>query len=123
MSISIYYAAVRKRGLTEPERAAVTAIKDRYSVNSQIEHYLQTGTGLNWESFILYAPPLSPGAIIEGATKLPDNSEDALWVGMQHWCKALSELRRLIPDAIWHVHVEDHHVQWDEEQQAYDPTK
>ena len=123
MSISIFYTAVRRHGLTDAEQSAIAAVRSKYSQHDQIEKYLSTGEGLNWESFSFYDPPLSSGAIIEGATKLPDNSEDASWIGVQHWCKALSELRRAIPDAIWRVHVEDHDIPWDEGQQEYDPTK
>lgn len=123
MSTSIFYSAVRAHDLTETERQAVAAIKWKYSVNDQIEEYLRTGSGPNWSSFIFYDHDLSSGAIIEGTTELPDNSEEAIWIGLQHWCKALSELRRLIPDADWHVHVEDHNIDWDDTRQEYDPTK
>lgn len=123
MSISIYYTAFRDRDLSADERQAVAAVQIKYSVNAQIEEYLKTGEGLNWESFIFYEPPLTPGAVIEGATRLPDNSEDKMWFGLQHWCRALSELRIQIADAKGEVHVDDHDIQWDESQQAYDPTK
>jgi hypothetical protein len=123
LSVSIYYTAVRARRLDDAERANVAAIRQRYSVNDRIERYLQTGEGMNWSSFTLYDPPHTPDAVIEGATPLPDNSENATWVGVRHWCAALSELRRAIPDAVWHVHVEDHDVHWDEAEHAYDPTK
>ncbi|HEY8747177.1 MAG TPA: hypothetical protein VIM11_04335 [Tepidisphaeraceae bacterium] len=123
MGISIYYTAKRKHAMTESEQTAVIAIKAKYSVHELIEQYCRTRNGLNWEDFTLYDPTLTVGAIIEGATGLPDNSEDALWIGAQHWCKALSELRRLIPDAAWDVHVEDHDIHWDEDRLAYDPSK
>lgn len=123
MSVSVYYTAFRKADLSPEERRAVAAIKSKYSVNGRIEEYLKTGKGLNWESFIFYESPLSPGAVLEGATSLPDNSEDATWIGVQHWCNALSELRRQIPDATWHVHVEDHDIPWDDLRQEYDPSK
>ena len=99
MSISIHYAA--------------------------IENYLQTGDGYNWESFCIYDPndPTEPDVVFEGATKLPDNSEDAVWGGLQHWCAALTEIRRIIPDADWDVHVDDHEIQWDEAVGAFDPSQ
>jgi hypothetical protein len=56
------------------------------------------------------------------ATKIPDNSEEAIWIGVQHWCEALSELRRAIADAEWRVHVDDHDIVWDEARQEYDPS-
>ena len=67
--------------------------------------------------------PAEPDVIFEGATGLPDNSEEALWTGLQHWCNALTEIRHALPDAEWHVHVDDHDIPWDPAAQAFDPTQ
>src|ERR1044071_458666 len=107
MSVSIYYEARRKQPLSESERAAVDAIIQRFSVNDQIERYIRSGQGLNWESFCLYDAPTEPDIILEEATKLPDKTEDAVWTGIQHWCATLSEIRRAVPHAEWRVAVDD----------------
>ena len=95
-----------------------------YSIRDQVERYGQTGQGRNGEDFCIYDGdnPTEPSIIFEGATKLPDNSEDALWELLQHWCRLLSEVRRAVPGAEWHVHVDDHDIPWDEEAQEYDPS-
>lgn len=53
MSVSIDYSA---------------AVLRRNSIGKELEEYLQTGRGLNWESFCLYPAP-RPGYVLEGATR------------------------------------------------------
>jgi hypothetical protein len=125
MSISIYYTANRKQPLSDAERVAIGAAVEHYSVDNDIEEYLQTGLGFNWESFCIYKPDhfSEPQTIFEGATKLPDNSEDAIWTGLQHWCHLLTVIRNELNGAVWRVHVDDHEIVWDEAISAYDPSQ
>jgi hypothetical protein len=122
MSVSIYYIASRSAALSQMEQDAIKSILKKHSVNDQIETYLNTGQGLNWESFSLYESASKSGAILEGATKLPDNTDDAIWTGVQHWCAVLTELRRSIPNAHWRVTVDDHEIGWDDSGQLFDPS-
>jgi hypothetical protein len=123
MSISIYYTATRPCELSEAEQTGIERAIERYSVKEQIDDYHRTGVGWNGEDICLYAPPFnSPNVVLEGATKLPDNNEDVIWDAVQHWCRALSETRRLLPDAVRHVHVDDHDIQWDESRQEFDAS-
>jgi hypothetical protein len=124
MSISIYYTARRERPLSSDEQAAVDRIRASYSIRDQVERYVQTRQGHNGENFYVYDhdSPTEPGVIFEGATKLPDNSEGALWKLLQRWCKLLSEVRRTVAGAEWYVHLDDHEIAWDEAAQEYDPT-
>jgi len=101
VSISIYYEVKRKNEVSEQERVEIQAVIDKYSVNKDIVSYLQTGEGLNWESFdyIFNSEPsglFKKGTMFSGFTKLPDNSEDATWIGVQHWCKCLTEIRKIL---------------------------
>jgi hypothetical protein len=91
MSASIYYAARHEQPLSPDERATVDRLIAKYSIREQVEQYVMTGRGHNGENFHLYDPnqPTHPGVIFEGATKLPDNSEDALW-----------ELTQLVPPLV-----------------------
>ena len=124
MSMSIYYEARRPTPLTASEREKVDAILREHAVEDQIEAHMQSGEGPNWESFCVYDPaePTEPGVIFEGATALPDNSEEASWLGVLHWTSALTQIRRGLPDAAWDVRVEDHDIYWDAETQQYDPS-
>lgn len=124
MSISIYYIARREEPLSPVEQAALGRICASYSIRDEVERYGQTRQGHNGEDFCIYNRdnPTEPGIIFEGAKKLPDNSGDALWELLQRWCKLLSEVRRAVLGADWHVHVDDHDILWDEEAQEYDPS-
>jgi hypothetical protein len=128
LTISIYYTAKRKAPLTLNEVTSVNSVASRHSVDEQIEQLLATGAGINWESFdfTVNSKPsgfFKKGIVFSGSTKLPDNREDATWVGVQHWCKCLSEIRVAIPGCDWHVAVEDHELQWDEVAKMFDPSK
>ena len=124
MSVSIYYTARREQPPSPNEQAAVDRIRASYSIRDQVERYVQKRGGHNGENFHVYDrdKPTEPGVIFQGATKLPDNDEDALWELLQRWCKLLSEVRRALPGAAWHVHVDDHDIPWDEAEQEYNPT-
>jgi hypothetical protein len=124
MSMSIYYTAKRAFELSEAEQTGIVGVVDRYSVEEQIEEYHRTGVGWNGENLCLYAPPFdSRDVVFDGAAKLPDSTEEVFWDAVQHWCQALSEIRRLIPDADWHVHLDDHEIPWDKSRQVFDPSR
>jgi hypothetical protein len=123
MSVSIYYTAKRHCELRKAEQTGIERVIDRYSVKEQIDEYNRTGVGWNGENICLYAPPFdSPDVLLDGATKLPDSTEDVFWDAVQRWCQALSEIRRLLHDADWQVHLDDHEIQWDESRQEFDPS-
>lgn len=121
MSLCIYYTARRSKPLSPAEIAGVTAIVERFSVDRFIADYLASGEGLNWESFDVQIN--GKATVISGSTRLPDNTEDATWVGVQHWCRCLSQLRSALPGCQWRVAVEDHEIHWDAASSAYDPSR
>ena len=128
MALSIYYTARRKAPLSLSEITVVEAIVHRHCVDDQIERFISLGSGLNWESFdfsINVEPSrfLKKGLVFSGSTKLPDNQEYATWIGVQHWCKCLSEIRIAVSGCEWNVQVEDHEMQWDAAVNSYDPTR
>ncbi|WP_369903281.1 hypothetical protein [Bacillus manliponensis] len=43
--------------------------------------------------------------------------------GVQHWTALLSKIRCVILGAQWHVHVDDHVLEWDENYLEYDLSK
>jgi hypothetical protein len=122
MSTSIYYRARRTQPLTRSEDTLVKVVVQSGSVNQKIQKYQSTGEGYNWESFCVYEKPESPEIVLEGATKLPDNSEEALIAGAKHWCIVLSLLRLAIPDAEWVVTIEDCPIHWNATEKRYDPN-
>jgi hypothetical protein len=125
MSVSIYYTAQRKQKFTDDEQEAINKLIADYSVDEEIEKYIRTGKGYNWTSFYVYDSenPTEENVIFEGSTQLPDNSEEAMWEGVQHWSSLLSQIRCVISDAEWHVHIDDHVLLWDDEYLEYDLSK
>lgn len=124
MSLSIYYTARRASPLSPSEQAAVAALIEAYSIRDQVNRYVQTGRGHDGEDVVVFDPlrPSRPNVVFEGETKLPGTDEDALWALVQRWCALLSEVRRAISAATWHVHVDDHDVCWDEAREMYNPA-
>ncbi|PHS02514.1 MAG: hypothetical protein COA78_20915 [Blastopirellula sp.] len=124
MSMSIYYTAHRPQPLSTEERSSIREVEVQFAVEHRIAERERTGTGPNWESFCIYDPhnPSEPTVVFEGATKLPDTSQDDCWEGLQHWCQALTAIRRILSTAEWSVLVDDHDIHWNEEQQEFDPS-
>ncbi|MGE7928291.1 hypothetical protein [Lysinibacillus xylanilyticus] len=125
MGISIYYSARRKELLTDAEKDLIKKLISEYSVQQEIEKFNITGEGYNWTSFDVYDIKDSSGTeiIFEGSTQLPDNMNDAIWEGVQHWSALLSQIRCAVLNAEWYVAVEDHILEWDEEYLEYDLSK
>lgn len=124
MGISSYYTATREQPLTDSERDAIDAAVARYPLAGLIAACGYTELERDGEEFSDYPHDEStePGVVFEGATKLTLFSEDAMWASVQYWCRLLSEIRRVIADAEWRVHVDDHDIPWSERLQAFDPS-
>jgi hypothetical protein len=125
VGVSIYYTATRAEPISSAEQFAIDEIISRYSVEMQIDEYLRSGHGFNWESFFVYDPDdnTEPDVVFEGATRLPSNSRDAPIVGLRRWCKLLTEIRLRLPGCNWRVHVDDYEIKWDDATNSYDPAQ
>jgi hypothetical protein len=117
---TLYYQAEREAPLTKEEYVLVQKLIARYSVDSEIETYMNTGNGLNWESFSFYEETDSVKVILQGSTKLPDNVAGAAKKGFIHWANLLAEIRTKIPGATWKVSLEDHPVKWNTSLNKYE---
>ncbi|MEU0132729.1 hypothetical protein ABZ172_01625 [Streptomyces sp. NPDC006296] len=105
MSVSLYHSASRAMPLTDAETAAVgrIAAAHRSSFPYQDE-----------ESLCLYDHDDSrPDLIVAGSTKMPFDPGHLLPV-LDHVLGSVTELRRALPGAEWHVHMDDLDVPWDE---------
>jgi hypothetical protein len=124
MGISLYYQAMRGRPLSSDERAAVDSAVARYPIEALIAEVPLPPEEYNAEAFVIYPADADtePMVIFEGSTKLPTNSEEAFWLAVQFWCQLLSEIRRLLPDAEWAVHIDGDDLWWDPERRRYDPS-
>ncbi|MGW4780495.1 hypothetical protein ACWEPA_28025 [Streptomyces filamentosus] len=105
MSVSLYYSAHRPHPLTEAETAAVERVAAGHLAAFPYE---------DEESLHLYGDGGGePNGILAGSTKLPFDPDRVVPV-MVHVLDAVTELRRALPDARWHVHMDDLDVDWDE---------
>lgn len=114
MGVSIYYTAARAQPLTPAERDAIDAAKARYPRPGLVGESGCPELERDGEAFSEYPidEQTEPGVIFVGSTKLTLHSEEAFWVSIQYWCRLLSEIRRVIPDAEWRVHVDDADIPW-----------
>jgi hypothetical protein len=124
VGVSIYYTASRPQPLTPIEQAAIGVVVARYPVEELVAVCGVAEDEYNGEGFCVYATndPTEPGVVFEGATKLPLCTEDAFRAALQYWCRLLTEVRRVLPGATWHVHVDDRDIAWVDELRAFDPS-
>lgn len=127
MSVSIYYNARRRAQLTPSEIETIKNIINKYSIDELLEAYFFEGTGLNWESFDYEFNTeagsfFTKGIVFCGSTKLPDNTDDAIVFGLQHWSKCLTEIHLALPRCNWSVRVDDHVIEWDTKSNVYNPV-
>ncbi|MEV6747894.1 hypothetical protein ACUN29_21590 [Streptomyces sp. WC2508] len=108
MSVSIYYSARRAQPLTGAESAAVECV-----VAARAESFPYDDE----EGLYLYGPGDDgdqDDLIIAGSTKLP-GGDPGRWLPVTaHVLDSVTELRRAVGGAQWHVHMDDLDVPWDE---------
>jgi hypothetical protein len=111
MSVSLYYRASRAIPLTDAETAAVERVVAAHmsSFPYQDEESLYP---YDSETLHLY-DSTEPDEIVAGATKMPRDPGRVLLV-ITHVLDAVTQLRRALPAASWHVHLDDLDVPWDE---------
>ncbi|WP_405899642.1 hypothetical protein OG242_21060 [Streptomyces sp. NBC_00727] len=105
MSVSLYYTARRATPLSGPEPAAVTRVVTARQASFPYE---------DEESLYVYEPQAAePETVLSGSTKMPFDPGRLLPV-VAHVLDSVTELRRALPDAEWHVHMDDLDIEWDE---------
>lgn len=124
MSVSIYYTATRSRPLTCGEQAAIDEARSRYPLSGLLAEHGFAEAQRDGEAFSVRSPddPTGPDVVFEGSTKLTLFDEEAFRVSIEYWCRLLTEIRRLIPDAAWRVHIDDHDIHWCDATQAFDSS-
>ncbi|WP_424861652.1 hypothetical protein [Streptomyces sp. MMS24-I29] len=105
MSVSVYYSARRSESLTGPETAAVERVVAARTASFPYD---------DEEDLHLYdLGGDEDGEILAGSTKLPSDPDRWLPV-LTHVLDSVTELRRAVGRAEWHVHMDDVDVPWDE---------
>ena len=119
MSNTVYGSADLKLALTAEEAKKLTVILAKFSKDSEVEKYVQTGIGFSGESFSFY-DPIKKGAVrIEGSAALPVDDENEMMGAFSHWLELLTEVRNTLGRGDWHVHMDDYDVNWDSKLNAY----
>ncbi|MFJ8854127.1 hypothetical protein [Streptomyces sp. NPDC102437] len=105
MSVSIYYSARRAQPLTATESAAVERV-----VAARVQSFPYDDE----ESLYLYGGDDDEGdEILAGSTKL--SGDPGRWLPVTaHVLDSVTELRRAVGGAQWHVHMDDSDIPWDE---------
>lgn len=109
MGVSIYYTAERDTKLTEEEQSQINAIISKY--NNEFEYTDDA------ETFEPYEYDTNePLEIFSGSIKISSLEDiDAILYSIDHWLACLSEIRHVIDEATWHVHLDDSDAIWDGE--------
>lgn len=131
MGVSIYYTARRERPLSTDERHEVTKIATEETreliaqLNQNLPNWQEEGIVPSYigsaeeicEGLVLYDFDTSgePEVILEGASKLSHGQcgNEPMIAQLEYYATfALGRLRQVLPDADWHVHVDDMPLHW-----------
>jgi len=114
----------RATPLSEAERAGIDDVVARYPLDALIAESGVDEAEYDGEPFYvnLADDDAAPGVVLQGSTRLPFCSLEGMAAASEYWCRLLSDVRRLLPDCDWHVHIDYFDVPWIEERGAFDPT-
>nr|WP_300128825.1 hypothetical protein [uncultured Butyricicoccus sp.] len=104
MSIVLSYRALRDTSLSSDEAAAIDIVVARYQSDFE---YRDTA-----DAFAIHPHnPKAPNVIFSGTVCLPaDDAESA-----SYWMCCLTDIRRILEDADWHISLGDTPLEWDED--------
>ena len=125
MNPSFFCSVRRPAPLCPAEREAIQKIEEKYSVESRIKRFEETGQGIHWRPWRWLSEEEFSAAdtILEGSAELPCETEDALATAIEHWCNVVSALRREIHKALWEVRAGDREIHYDYRSDRYYPAK
>ena len=115
MSVSLYYSALRAEPRSAGERSAVDGVLARY----ELDRFVDLEAPGGGESFHLGRFRDADDVLLEWSVGLPMSDEALQIEALQYWLELLSELRRVLPDAAWHVHLDDWDVPWSDDGAGY----
>ncbi|MBO9568584.1 MAG: hypothetical protein J7503_07140 [Cellulomonas iranensis] len=102
MAVRLHYRATRPAPLTPDEVAVARGLVAAHNADYPFDADALDLT--------------DPGdASLQGSTTLPQQDPFATFLGLAHWCRALTDVRRALPGTSWQVSVDDDPVPWDDE--------
>lgn len=102
MAVRLHYRATRPQALSPDEISVARGLVAAHNAAFPFEGELLTLAG-------------SADDALHGTTTLPAQDPFATFLGLAHWCHALTEVRRALPGTAWDVRVDDDPVPWDDE--------
>ena len=102
MAVRLHYRATRPHALSADEVTTARGLGAAHNADFPYDAELLT----------LAAPG---DEALEGTTTLPEQDPFSTFLGLTHWCRALTEVRRALPGTQWEVSVDDEPVPWDDE--------
>lgn len=104
MSVSLYYSISQKTPFSAEERHALDSVMDEAYSAATVE----------LETLGFWGDTSGPQTELQGSSKLivDDPIEIMEWVA--YLLNTLTQMRRLLPDADWQVHIDDLDVPWDD---------
>ncbi|WP_306367132.1 hypothetical protein [Nocardiopsis sp. CC223A] len=132
MGVSLYYSATRDAPLTADERATVDRLvaEGERSLREEALELFPTWYEAGevpleyrspaevFEGLSLYDDRhLSDGQVLAGSSKMPPPAcgVEPLLAQLRHYLDALTRMRRALPGARWHVHIDDAEIPWTED--------
>ncbi|CAL9549521.1 hypothetical protein SUDANB121_04426 [Nocardiopsis dassonvillei] len=131
MGVSLYYSAERDSPLSADERATVgllaaegeEALREEalelfsaWHASGEVPvEYLSPAE--IFEGLFLYPEEHLHGSqVLAGSSKMPPAcGSEPLLAQLRHYLDALTRMRRALPGARWHVHIEDIEIPWAED--------
>ncbi|TFH71367.1 hypothetical protein [Cellulomonas sp. HD19AZ1] len=102
MAVRLHYRATRPAPLTPDEVAVARGLVAAHNADFPFDA----------DALDLADPG---DASLQGSTTLPQQDPFATFLGLAHWCRALTDVRRALPGTSWQVSVDDDPVPWDDE--------
>lgn len=119
MGVSLYYTARRSAPATQQEQSHCDEIAQRYDEQYPYGDLYEGFCLYDWES--LQEDQDDENVILQGATKLPLEDLELFQNVMEWWLDCLAELKDILPDAQWDVHLDDVSFEWSEEKHCFWP--
>ncbi|PNK60789.1 hypothetical protein [Psychrobacter sp. FDAARGOS_221] len=109
MGVSIYWTAERDTKLTENEQSQINTIISKYNNEFEYADEAETFTPYEYDTD-------EPTEIFSGSVKISAFDDvHAILHSIDYWLACLSEIRHVIDNASWHVHLDDSDAVWDGE--------
>lgn len=105
MAVRLHYRAARAHALSPDEATAARALLDTHNAAFPFDAELLSLDG---------AGEGAGETALHGSTTLPEQDPFTTFLGLAHWCQALTDLRRALPGTTWDVSVDDEPVPWDD---------